>query len=29
MSTDGRDLKLVECKDDDPNQQWMWKEIYY
>ena len=29
MTTDGKDLKLAECKDNDPNQQWTWKEIYY
>ena len=29
MTTDGKDLKLAECKDNDPNQEWVWKEIYY
>jgi hypothetical protein len=29
MTTDGKDLKLAECKDNDPNQQWIWNEIYY
>ena len=29
MITDGTDLKLGECKDNDPNQQWVWKERYF
>jgi hypothetical protein len=29
MTTDGKDLKLSECKDNDPNQEWVWKEVYY
>ena len=29
MTADGNDLKLAKCKDNDPNQQWTWKEIYY
>lgn len=29
MTTDGKDLKLAECKDNDPSQQWVWKEVYY
>jgi len=29
LQTDGQDLKLVECKDNEANQQWVWKEKYY
>lgn len=29
MTTDGKDLKLAECKDTDPSQQWVWREIYF
>ncbi len=29
MTTDGKDLKLAECKDNDPKQQWTWNEIYF
>jgi hypothetical protein len=28
MTTDGKDLILSECKDKDPNQEWVWREIY-
>ena len=29
MTTDGKDFKLVKCKDNDPSQQWTWNELYY
>ena len=29
MTTDGKDLKLAKCKDNDLKQEWIWREIYY
>ncbi len=28
METDGQNLRMAECKEDEPNQKWVWKEIY-
>lgn len=29
MDTDGTNLKLAECNDQNESQKWIWTEFYY